>query len=436
MKAKYVITMALLAGSLGGCAWMKENLWPWGRQEGPPVIRPSHVDAVPPGWRDEPELAARPPAEPPPEPPAVPPAEPPAEPPPERPRPPAEGTDRQDKGPDVGVTEVVAASMLQVNNRFITVDDVLDALDPQLRDLPKDISRDTFGVQAGRMIADRVRRMVSELLILAEAEKRLPSDQADRIEQEVSETLAAMIVEAGGSKSKLQADLAREGKTLEKVLDAYRRELKVRIYLRMRFTPSISVNRRMLWSYYRAHLDEFSQARKVQMQLIAAPFRAFMPEAADRPTGLERTAARAVARKQIDRAVAALRDAREFGEVARELSKGIKASEGGLWPAMEINSFREAKVEAAAFAMSEGQVSGVIEADSGYYIVRVRKILPGTVVSFEEAQERIEQILRDEQYRKLSDEYFSRLLGGATIVQSDRFIQLAVARATEKYWRE
>jgi len=324
--------------------------------------------------------------------------------------------------------KVVATAMLQVNDQFITIDEVLVAAEPALRQLPKGISDQTFRKQAVGIITDQVRNMLTEAMVLSEAQKRLTDPQKKQIDLDVARELREMIAGAGGSRTRLEDTLRQRGTSLEAALAGRRRRLTVQMYLRDRFMPSIFVNRRMLWDYYRRHRSQFTVANKVQMQIIAAPFKSPLPPGSSRPTDLELEAARVKARQRIDEAARALRS-EKFAEVAKRLSGGIKAKQGGVWPMMEAGSFRETKVEQEAFKLAEGQVSGIIETDSGYYIVKAKRVEAGKVIPFEQAQEKIEQIITEKQYRRLSEDYFKGLLKSATVVQSGRFVELAVERA-------
>ena len=333
----------------------------------------------------------------------------------------------------IGRPEVVAATMLQVNDRFITVDDVLEALDGKLTVLAREATEEQFRLRAQELILDEARRKMTDLLVVGEAERRLDERHVKQVDLEVATARKAMIAEAGGSSLKLDADLAREGRTLAGVLDEYRRGLMIRAYMEARFMPNVSVNRRMLWDYYRAHRKDYTKEEKVQMQIIAAPFRAYLAGGEAKPTQLEQDAAKQKAREVMDEAAAALKGGEEFGKVAVRLSKGVKAKKEGIWPMMLPGSFLESKVEEAAFAMSEGQVSDPIETESGYYIVKTRAVQAGVQTSFEDAQEQIEGTLRRQQLIELQEQYFQKLRGDATIIQSEQFIQVAVAKAVAKY---
>jgi parvulin-like peptidyl-prolyl isomerase len=335
----------------------------------------------------------------------------------------------------IGPEQVVAASALQVNNRFLTVDDILRAIRPKIDELPARISEQTFRHQVGPWIAEETRSQVTRALVLAEADKRLTDEQKKKIDEEVQEAHNEMLADAGGSKTALRQRLAKQGTSLEDVLTRHREDTAFKLYLRARFMPAIVINRRMLWDYYRLNHEKYVVDKKVQMQLIAAPLKAFYAEGVLAPSATEQAAARRKARETIDQAAAALAKGEDFTQLAKRLSRGIKAADGGLWPLMAADTFRETQVEQAAFRLPEGGVSGVIETDSGFYIVKAKRLQAGRVVPFEEAQQEIEETLRNRLYVELTDKYFKDLMAQAHVVGSEEFVGIALGKALEQHFR-
>lgn len=476
MRAPTTIAVALLSAQLAGCSWA-QKLWPWSPDEKDvPVTAPT--EATPPPAAPAPTAAApealpapaplakagpppnlaellygpqyRPPAEPATSRPAVrqpavtivqPPA-PTSRPagggtgprvlpvgpsPPTRPPTPPGPTSRP-----VGVEQVVAPSALQVHGRLVTVEEVLHAVRPEIDKLPKGVSEPTFRLQVSQWIAIQVRDKVTRALVLNEADKRLNEEQKKIVGQEAREAYDEMLAQAGGSKTALRQKLAREGTTLEDTLRRHREDATFKLYLRARFMPAIVITRKMLWDSYRRNREKYTIDKKVQMRLIAAPLRAFYAEGVTRPSALEKAAARKKARETIDQAAAAVKAGEDFAQVAKRLSRGIKAADGGLWPLMAVDSFRETQVEQAAFRLPAGGVSGVIETDSGFYLVKAKHVQPGRVVPFEDAQEDIEKTLRDRLYMELTDKYFRDLMAKAHVLRTEPFIRQAVDQAVEQ----
>jgi len=335
----------------------------------------------------------------------------------------------------IGPPRVVAASVLQVNDRFISVEEVLRACRPELEALPVGRSELLWRRQAAEIISQEVSREVQNALVFAEADRRVPDMHKEQIDQEVAKIRRDMIATAGGSEQRLRQMLRERGRTLEDVLEQRRRAIIRQVYLQQKFTGAVEISRTMLWQYYRTHREEFHRPKRVQMQIIAAPTRAFLPAIGGAPTAEQERRARAEARAHIRQADERLRKGEDFGEVARAMSGGVKADEGGVWPMMERGSFRQTLLENAAFVLREGQVSDIIETPTGFYIVKARKVQPAREESFEDAQTAIRRTLHKREYRRLVNAYMKRLYDEATIVESKAFVKLALDRAVETVWK-
>ncbi len=336
----------------------------------------------------------------------------------------------------VGPDEVVAASVVQVNRQFISVDDILRPLGARLDKLPKNIDEPTFRDQAARLIGQEITGQITRRLVVEEAEKRLVDDQKKVVDHEVKQAHVDMLAAAGGSITKLRQQFQAEGLTLEEALDDYRRDAMFKLYLRHRFIPAIPVTRKMLWDYYRQNHGQFSTGRKSQMQIVAAPLAEFLADPTARPSQTELANAKAKARQVIDAAKARLDAGDDFSTTAKKYSHGIKATSGGLWPLMEAGSFKETAVEKAAFQLPAGAVSDPIETPHGWYLVKAVQVIPGRVIPFEEAQEQITETLRSRMYEELTDKYFQDLLKKSHIVRSPKFNELALDRATDRFWNK
>ena len=343
------------------------------------------------------------------------------------PRPPAS----QPKPKTIAQSAVMGEATIQVNDRFLSLEDILHAAALELSKIPPGVPESSFRQQAEKILVEEIRRQVSQALAMPEAEKSFTEEQKKLIDDEIADTLAEMVSGAGGSKKKLEADLVRQGTTLQTVLDNQRRELTVRWFLRMKFAHAVVITRSLLWDYYSRNKEEFTTPKKVQMQLIIVPLTAFLSPGSGQPSASELAAARAAARAKIDRAAAALRNKEGFSSVADRYSSNNKP--GGIWPLMSIGSFRQEEVEHVAFSQPPGQVSDAIETDEGFYIIKTIAVHEEAVVRFEDAQPAIEQKLRDQQSATLYNEYYAKLVKSATIVQPTDFISMAVEKAVRRY---
>lgn len=333
--------------------------------------------------------------------------------------------------------EVFPASMLQVNNQYISIDEIVRGQGEQLKAIPKGFGEERFRKRAAEILAEETRRQVSECLVLTEASRRIDDEQKKRIDQEMDSVLRQMIAEMGaGSKKKLEQVLVEQGTTLDTVLANHRRHVTVAAYMHHKLQASVRINRTLLWDYYTRHQDEFTREYKVRMQTITVPFREFLPAGETAPTEAMIDSAKKRARERIEKAAGELKAGKKFADAAMAYSKDSKAAEGGLWPAMPAGSFRDTKVEAAAFALPEGQVSEIVEGLSGYTLVKAAEVQGGKTKPFEEAQADIENKLRDQQERALTEQYFTQLLENSTVVQYNKFLERAVDRAVEQFFKK
>lgn len=346
----------------------------------------------------------------------------------------------------VGKTRDVTGATVQVNNAYISSDEIVTSLARQLSEIPQNLGDEDYAKKADEIIHNETMYLIQQNLVYDEAEKSLEENVKQYIEKEIQDTLSDMKNLSGGSMERLRAKCRREGTTLDDLLKMQRRELTVQIYLQSKFMPAIVVTRRMLWNFYRDHPDMYRTDKRVQMQIIAAPFDKFLPDNVDKPTSEEKEIAKRAAERHIENAYRMLISGSDFDKIAMEMSRGPMASKGGIWPVMVKGNFREAAVEETAFKLPNGRYSNIIETDSGYYIVRARKIYPGKRISFEQAQEGIEnaadpaksiapieEILRRDQFVKLRTEYMTNVYKQATIIIPDNFYVETLRQAMLRY---
>ncbi len=452
---KNLLLIIVLCGLQAGCSWVKDR-WPW-REEQVPVTAPA-VEAPP-----EPESPSSPPLAAAPLPgtqgdtASRPPRSPLAAGDPNAvlatqalgsgaaPVSPPDGSGAGVPTAPVGVpapapapaepdpnAQIVAAQGLMINDRFVSVEDMVRAVAPLLAAIPADVSEAEFRVRAAEILQQEVQRQVDLGLVLPEAKTHLTDQHIAFIDAQVIERQRMLIAGFDGSRKATEDHYRAQGTTFADVLRQYRDYMTVQIYLRTVFEPAVSVNRRMLWNYYQEHLqDKYSTPRTVQMQIIEAPLSEHLK--GSRPTEDQRSEARAKARAKIDEARAALKAGKDFGDVAKQYSAGPFAAEGGLWPALPAGSFREAAVEQAAFALEPGEHSEIIETESGFFLVRAAKVTPGETTRFEDAQADIEKELREQQYRRLRTQFYERLFQRARLQQPRQLVEQGVERAVQKY---
>lgn len=203
--------------------------------------------------------------------------------------------------------------------------------------------------------------------------------------------------------AQLDRALAEQGLDRATFRQQVRRELETYQVLNYKVRGRVKLTDVDVRNYYQTHTQEFGGEEEVKVRHIFLP----LPEGASRP---EEEKARSLGEKVLQR----LKTGEDFGKVAREISKGPSAEEGG-----DIGWLRRGTVqkqlEDAAFALQDGQISPVVRAGPGLHILKVEARRTGGGKSFDEAKEEIRTRLYEEQVGSYRQAYIEELKKGALI---------------------
>ena len=335
----------------------------------------------------------------------------------------------------IPASQIVDAAMIQVNDKYITLSQVLHPIRERLQAAPDTITERDFRIKAIELVQQEMKKQIEQALILGEADRKLTQDEKDAIERQLDANYRRALAEQNGSRTSLVEQLKLEGTTLDEWTDSMRRNLRVQGYLQRHVFSRMNVSRRMLADYYKNNPDEFRTPGRLQMQIIAAPLSAYLVRG--RPaTQDEREQARKLAKRDIDVAEAALAQGQDLAAVARKYSKGPMASNGGVWPMMNVGTFKATFVEQTAYRQKVGATSKVLEGALGYHIVRTLALQPGRTKPFEEVQDDIRLALQRRQYESIARKYLDDLRKRAVVQMADDFEKTAINAAVARYYRK
>jgi peptidyl-prolyl cis-trans isomerase SurA len=158
-----------------------------------------------------------------------------------------------------------------------------------------------------------------------------------------------------------------------------------------------------LRTYYQRHAAEYAGEDEVRVRHI------FLPLAEGAPAA-EEAKARAGGEKVLQRLAAG----EDFAKVAREVSKGPGAAEGGDLGWLRRGVVQRA-LEEAAFALKAGQVSGLVRAGPGLHVLKVEERRVGGAKSFDEVKEELRDRLSNEQLDTYRQQYIEELRRDALV---------------------
>jgi len=335
----------------------------------------------------------------------------------------------------IPASQIVDAAMIQVNDKYITLSQVLHPIRERLQAAPDTISERDFRIKAIELVQDEMKKQVEQALILGEADRKLTEEEKDAVERKLDANYRRALAEQNGSRTRLMEQLKLEGTTLDEWTESMRRSLRVQGYLQRHVFSRMNVSRRMLADYYKNNPEEFRTPGRLQMQIMAAPLSAYLVRG--RPaTQSERDQAKKLAKRDIEVAQAALAQGQGFDAVARKYSKGPMASNGGVWPMMNVGTFKATFVEQTAYRQKVGATSKVLEGALGYHIVRTLALQPGRTKPFEEVQDDIRLALQRRQYESIARKYLDDLRKRAVVQMADNFEKTAIDAAVARYHRK
>ncbi len=285
----------------------------------------------------------------------------------------------------VGETVVLDGHAAFVNDRSILISDVLRYVLQADRQAARHLSGVELEKALDRNYREGLKALIERELILAEAERRkldLPDQALDaQINQIVRERFA-------GDRTAFLAALAADGLLYAEYRDQIRGDLRVMLLRRQEVTDRVSVSPAEVRAAYEARLESYRQPEQVRARLIAIRRGKSDAEAAARRK-LAETARERVLRGE------------SFEAVAREVSEGPAAVEGGDLGWRRPSELRP-ELAAMVAQMTPGQISLVVEVGEEFHILALEGRREAHVLSFERVAGELEkELLRDATQRRL-----------------------------------
>lgn len=247
-----------------------------------------------------------------------------------------------------------------------------------------------------KMINPKVYKKLKREALDQLIEKELLWQEAQRRGIQVSDADVAAALKEQESQYKTRDAYLRKlenaGFDEKSYADYVRREIAIQRCIETAFPPK-PVTDADIHEFYVANPDKFTRPEAVRARHILIQVAA----------GSD-AATRQAARARIEDVLAkARKKGADFAELARKYSEDSSAADGG-----DLGIFPRGRMvgpfEAAAFSLKAGQISGVVETEYGYHVIKVEEYFPKKLVSEDEARERVRAAMtaarRDEAVRE------------------------------------
>ena len=245
-----------------------------------------------------------------------------------------------------------------------------------------------------------VRRVVEARLLAQEAQRRGLKPDGKR----VSAALAEIEKQAGG-RAGLETALARLGATYDQLQASASETDLVQVFLTTQIEPQVTVTAADVSAFYDANPDMFARPDMVRARHIMIRL---TPTSTTEDKKNARTRATAARQRVVS--------GEDFATVAREVSEGREASNGGDMGFFAKDEMMP-ELTNIAFALDVGQISEIIETRFGFHILKVEEKRPASKMTFEEAEEPVRQLLIENRTGEKVAELLVQLTKAATIVQ-------------------
>lgn len=197
--------------------------------------------------------------------------------------------------------------------------------------------------------------------------------------------------------------LAEEKVTEETLKSKIRRNLTVQEFVSKEFGGNLNVSEAESKAFYDQHPEYFTQPESIRASEIIIR----VDPKAD-------AAKKAEARKKLEDIQKRLQKGEDFAVLAKDFSESANAAQGGDLGTIPRGRMPKA-FEDAAFALKPGEVSGIVETDLGFQLIKVQEKTPEKVVPFKDVEEKIRQYLENQKVKQRVDDYLKEVKKTAKI---------------------
>ena len=277
----------------------------------------------------------------------------------------------------------------EVANRIVATIDGEPITAHELREWVKERGEDR-GEEAPA--ADPLDALITQKLL----EKEIKAQGISARDEDVDRYMKEVQARSGLDEAAFNRALAERGMTLE----AYKAKVKGEIervqLVNKEIRQRVNVSSAEIKRYYDAHLSDYATNDKIKVRAIF--LRVDDPGDAD---------AVARVRAKAEELRDAARKGKSFKDLAKEHSEGPGAEQGG-----DLGTFArgemEPRLDEAAFALKQGEVSDPIESDTGFALLYVEERIGGGHRPLDEVSAEIREALYNEALQQRFQDWLSR----------------------------
>jgi len=197
--------------------------------------------------------------------------------------------------------------------------------------------------------------------------------------------------------------LQREGLTRDGLRQRFRRDLEAGQIMRLKVSSRVKVTDEDIRNYYQTNEKLFGGDEELRIRHIFLPLSAGAGPAEE-----------ARVRGEGDKILSRVAAGQDFAKLAREVSKGPSAPEGGDLGWLRRGTLAP-ELDRVAFHLEVGRTSGLVKTRTGFHILKVEERRVGGGKTFDEVKEEIRDRLTNEQVDAFRNQYVAELRRDALV---------------------
>ncbi len=276
--------------------------------------------------------------------------------------------------PKEGLSRIIDKIIAVVNDEVITQRELTWLLTPIYGQYKKEYSGKRLEdkmIEAEDMVLNQ---LIDDKLIFSEA-KRQGIEVTDKEIQAKLQALKNNFETEEGFRDALAA----QNITLSELCDRFKTEIMKSNIVYKEVGWKVIITPTEVHDYYDGHIEEFMTPQKAGVLNILIKKGADSGKKGDQMFLIERIRE-------------AIKDGREFKDLAKEYSEGPNAENGGDLGLVGQGQMIE-ELDGVIFSLKPGEVSDIVESPVGYHIFKITTRVPASTVEFEKVKDEIEDLI-------------------------------------------
>ncbi|HWA98242.1 MAG TPA: peptidyl-prolyl cis-trans isomerase [Pirellulales bacterium] len=300
-----------------------------------------------------------------------------------------------------------AKIIARVGNEVILAGDILGPINELLASKANQIPPSEMEMVRQTLLRRNLEQVIQTKLIMIEARRKVGDDGMKQIdgklfelfeERQVPKAMAKMNC---STRHELDEKLHAVGNSIDRERRAFAERNIARDFVQQQVKANDEISHEELVAEYLDHASSYDYPARVRWEQIMVRVASFRSKA-DAYAAIAAAGNRVLAGEP-------------FADVARAVSQGSTAKDGGAQPWTTRGSLASTAVDQALFSLPVGQLSPILEDDRSFHIIRVVERKEAGRTQFSEVQNEIKKTIRQQRMETQINDYVAKLQKGTKI---------------------